>query len=384
MPVMRVLVDGLAFGMAAVGGVRRVFAELLPRLAADPSLDVVLALRARGGEAPPDWPGVRRAGYLLLPAPFASRSPLRRLVDGAIRPLERAWLRLRTGRPDLLHPTYYTPPLLAGAPTVVTVYDLIHRRFPEFYPTAEDDRFREAQAAVIRAASHVVCISEATRRDVVELLGIPPERTTVTPLAASLQVPAPGRAGAASDDSQPATLPSAEGAVLHVGMRAKYKNVPALLRAMRVRPELRGVELVLAGGEPDWLPEERPLVEGLRVRRLGRVTDAELAALYASAGVTVCASLCEGFGLPVLEAMAAGGVVAASRAGSLPEVGGDAAAYFDPRDAESIADALLRGLSLSAAERNAKAAAGRARAAGFTWDRTAALTREVWRRVAGS
>lgn len=372
---MRVLYDGLIFSMQSVGGISRYFRELIPRLALKNEAELAVALRI--GTKPPGFAEyVRTEPYLLLPEPFGHATGLKGLLRAVLSPID-GWVRRRYGgpAPDLFHPTYYTRCRTPGVPTVVTVYDLIHERFPELYNTPADFRFRQAKAECVRTADRVLCISEATRRDVVERLGVPEEKTTVTLLA-----------GGATSPPDPAADEAAgrrvrgKRFVLYVGSRWGYKNFPAVVEARRRRRELGDLVLLCVGGEP--LSRRTGSIPAPSLQLL-QVSDAGLRSFYRTAAVVVVPSLFEGFGLPVLEALAEGAVVACSNTGSLPEVAGDCAFYFDPRDPEGIADALAKAAALSGDERTAWAERARTRAAAFSWDRTADQTWDAYRRVLG-
>jgi glycosyltransferase involved in cell wall biosynthesis len=241
-------------------------------------------------------------------------------------------------------------------------------------------------------SASVLSISEAARRDVLARFKLPPERVTTTPLAADARFyPQPpdevARVRAAHN------LPPEM--VLFVGINKPHKNLVRLIEAFgRLLQQGSSATLVLAGPWDDRYPEakaaaasmpgRRPgnLPTGERVRFLGPVADADLPALYAAATVFVLPSLYEGFGLPVLEAMACGAAVACSNTSSLPEIAGDAALTFDPQDVEAIAGAI--GQLLGDEElRGRMVQAGLVQAAGFTWEKTAALTLAVYRQVQG-
>jgi glycosyltransferase involved in cell wall biosynthesis len=218
-------------------------------------------------------------------------------------------------------------------------------------------------------ADLLIAISESTRRDAVEFLGAAPERTVTVPLGVST----------APVGDEPRTASQ----LLYVGSRAGYKNWRALVEAM-ASPALREATLVCAGGGP-FTPAEVELLgaHGLRPRvQVRDVSDTELTRLYRRSAALVYPSLYEGFGLPPLEAMANGCPVIATDAGSVGEVVGDAACVIDPADPASLADGIERVLG-DDAYRQALSARGERRAALFTWSRTAELTSNCYRTLAG-
>jgi glycosyltransferase involved in cell wall biosynthesis len=220
----------------------------------------------------------------------------------------------------------------------------------------------------VRRARRLIAVSEATRDAVVSALGVAPQKVAVTHESAEL---AGSEADRAVLDRNGITKPF----FLYVGSAYPYKNLPRLLDAFA---QVEGdFQLVLAGDHEEFagaLRERAPR----NVVFPGPVSDAELVALYDAALAYVFVSRGEGFGLPGLEAMAAGVPVVAARAGSLPEIYGDAALYCDPDDSESIASALAQ-VAADAELRARLSALGRERAAEFSWARTATETLDVYR-----
>lgn len=274
------------------------------------------------------------------------------------------------------HSPYYLMPYRPGVPTVLTVYDLIPQLFPGSVPLRGRLVFMLTTRLALRAADHVIAISEATRRDFLALFPrLEPARITAVPLA-----PAPHfRPQPAAEIERVRKLFSLpDQFALYVGINKPHKNLVRLIEAWGLVKT--ALPLVIAGTWDARYPEASEAAGRLpagRVRFIGRVLDADLPALYSACRLFVFPSLAEGFGLPVVEALACGAAVACSNASSLPEVGGDAAAYFDPVDvramAASMADALRRPPD---AERSIR------QAAGFSWERNAARTLEIYRAVA--
>jgi glycosyltransferase involved in cell wall biosynthesis len=315
---------------------------------------------------------------------IVGRHPAGRLADAGLpaattarlawpgRLLTRAWVDLRRpalprgllGGLDLVHATSAAVPPPGGRPLVATVHDLAFHRHPDAYPSA-GRRYHERAARLVAAeAARILVPSEATARDLTSLYGVERGRITVTPLG--VEPPAePDRAGARRllrDLGVDGPF------LLAVGTLEPRKNLPRLLAAFgELAGELPSHRLVVAG-PVGWGPALRPGGDPARVRLAGPVADATLHALYEAADGLAYPSLYEGFGLPVLEAMAHGTPVLTSDRSSLPEVAGDAALLVDPLDVGAIAKGRAR-----------LAAAGRARAAGFTWRATAAATWAAYR-----
>jgi glycosyltransferase involved in cell wall biosynthesis len=285
---------------------------------------------------------------------------------------------------ELLHAPHYTLPLGWGGPSVVTIHDLIHVRFPRFHKPGVGLYARTMAGLAVRRASVVIADSEATRRDVVELLGAPAVKVRVVPLGVSPLLKPAAAADIAvfrTDHALPAQY------VLYVGARKRHKNLELLLRAWGVMRPGERPPLVLSGrawsGDQPLARLAHELGVEQSIKFSGDVHDeVALACLYSGAALVVQPSLAEGFGLPPLEALACGVAVLSSDAGSLPEVLGDAAVYLPPQDPAAWAMRVLE--LLADGERRATLGSrGRAHAATYTWARTAELTRAIYDEAAG-
>jgi glycosyltransferase involved in cell wall biosynthesis len=348
------------------GGIGRYTAEL------------ARALAGRGVSVCPLWAGARPAGAGGCALPGAYRLPgLLTLGQAAIARVAR---RLRL---DVLHdPTGAMPLRLAGAARVVTLHDAIPYIYPQTSARLDWLIYRVWLPWAARAAAAVITDSKQSQEDLVTHLPLPPERVTIVPLAADERFrPLPAAAVAPVLRHYGIDPPY----ILYVGALEARKNLPRLLAAYaRLRRWSERWRLVIVGARK-W--QSSPIFETVerlalasRVTFTGYVADEHLPALYAGADLFIFPSLYEGFGLPVLEAMACGAPVVASNASSLPEVAGDAAILVDPTDVEQIAAAMWLVLSqpaLAAALRDR----GLARAAQFSWDRTARETVAVYEAV---
>jgi glycosyltransferase involved in cell wall biosynthesis len=256
---------------------------------------------------------------------------------------------------DVLHcPTYYGP-LRPRVPTVVTVHDLAVLRHPATFPAWTRSYVPRVVPSVLRAATSVIAVSEFTAAEVEALLRVPRDRIHVIPNGVDHAV-FTGEGPRATGDY-----------VLAVGTLEPRKN---LERTIAATARL-GVELRVAG-DSGW-GGVRP--NGAHVRMLGYVDDLELASLYRGALCVAYPSLYEGFGIPVLEAMACGAAVVTSRGGACEEVADGTAELVDPLDVGAIADGIEAAIAKGAGR-------GIERAARFTWDETARLTREVYEAAA--
>ena len=243
--------------------------------------------------------------------------------------------------------------------------------------------FRLAATLALRAASLVAAISETTRDDLVHYFSVAPASISVTPLAADSRFQ-PQPSSEINRAREKYGLPARF--VLYLGINKPHKNLPALVDAYALLAAPHAPPLVIAGVWDERYPQARQRAEqqqmGDAVRFLGAVDDADLPALYAAATLFVFPSLYEGFGLPVLEAMACGTPVACASAASLTETVGDAARLFDPHAVADIRDAMVELLE-DGSLRSDLSAQGLARAHEFSWQATAASTLRCYRELLG-
>jgi glycosyltransferase involved in cell wall biosynthesis len=360
---MRLALDARLCAIHA-GGISRHIRQLLAGYATLGPAEEILVLVHRQS----------REGF----APFATRrllTPPHHRLEGWTLPLE-----LWPLRPDLLHcPDTVVPRAWRGA-SVVTVHDVAYLRRPELL-TPASRRYYGGVSRAVQVATRVIAVSEHTRRELLALTSVPPERLRVVHNAVDRRYGEPG--DPANDAAVVGRLALREPFILFVSTIEPRKNVTTLLEAYRqLRDSGRDLPLALVGAD-GWLSE--PVHEAVRTlgleahaRFLGHVPDDDLAALYRRAAVLAHPALDEGFGYPPLEAMAAGTLTVVSDAGSLPEIVGEAALRVPPTDAAAWAAALARVLDDRALAQDL-AAAGRQRAAAFTIERMARATLDVCR-----
>jgi glycosyltransferase involved in cell wall biosynthesis len=355
----------------APGGIGTYIRELVPALLnADPALKVTLFHS--------DFPVSPSLG------PEMTVLPVKRLPQ-SIRRLYPSWnlfgrptLPLPLQRLDVVHAPSPAaiPPASPGQRLVVTVHDLAFRVYPSLFPTVWRVLFRLGTRMAVRRADAIITVSQSTANDLVRYSRAEPSRIHVVPLAASLP----------PTEVEPAEalerMKIAQPYVLFVGTLEPRKNLVRLVRAYRRAVGRTRIphRLVLAG-PLGWRP--RPLLRELAVEGPGEVvltgkrSADELDALYRGAAAFAYPSLYEGFGLPVLEAMARGIPCIVSNTSSLPEVAGDAALAVAPRSVSGLAEAIERVLT-DEAEAARLSAAARARAEQFSWEHTARMTLKVY------
>jgi glycosyltransferase involved in cell wall biosynthesis len=305
----------------------------------------------------------------------------------------RLWHRLQiplpvelfTGRVRLYHATDFTlPPTLPGVCTLLTVHDLSFVRAPETATPVLKAYLDRVVPRSVRRAGHVLADSQATKDDLVELYGTPPEKITVLLGGVGSEF------GPVEDSTIRKTVRQRYNIgdypyIFSIGTVQPRKNYARLIEALAaLGPEFYDIHLVIAGGR-GWLesPIYRTVSESClpdRVHFIGFVRDEDLPALYADAVCLAYPSLYEGFGFPVLEAMACGTPVITSTVSSMPEVAGDAALLVDPYRADAIEDTLRRLLS-DETLRADLITRGYRQAAAFTWARAAQQLREIYRRM---
>jgi len=294
-------------------------------------------------------------------------------------PLELAGLAA-----DVVHFPDFIPLFQLRAPTVITVHDLAFLRFPGILDPNARRYYGQIDAAV-RRADAIIAVSESTRHDLDELLGVDPRRVAVIHEAAAPAFGPLDRAAVSERRIGDARLRAGDFA-LFVGTLEPRKNLRTLLEALRlVIDRKRTAPKLVIAGPRGWLDD--PLFATVRRLRLephitftGAVDRRALVWLYNACRVYLHPELYSGFGLPVLEAMQCGAPVIAARSSSIPEVAGDAALLLEPEDPEAWADAWEQLWDDSAARREL-GARGIERAAGFSWQRAAASTLDVYRRV---
>lgn len=350
------------------GGISRYFFELMLRLGKFESVQPTLFAGLYLSELPLHT--LRRCRIIGMRRPFrlGPAWPVVFRLGGAANQF-----LLRRLAPAIYHPTYYRPAARPpGTRLVMTVYDMIHENFPEFY---RDHETIEIKRRACEAADAIICISESTRRD---LLGYYPEfgrKTSVVYLAAAEHF----GAGQATAAPPPTGGPPY---ALFVGSRKDYKGFDIALEAWqqtkKIAPDLK---LVCAGGGAFSSQE----IAEFQRRDLGGLisqlpaNDAKLAELYRNAVVFIYPSRYEGFGLPILEAMACGCPVVCSHSSSLPEVGGTAASYFEPGESADLASKVIEVYG-DPERRLVMVQAGYRQRGRFSWDECARQTAQVYRK----
>ena len=368
--MLKVLVDGIVYGMQKHGGVSRCFTEVLASMAAVcPEVRIILHLPVRYRSKPLERTHIRLVHDLRL---WPQR--LQSVFANQLHKLGRR--KAMRHKPDIFHSTYYTMPYDPKLPSVVTVHDMIHERFPALLGASA---FPLEKRRIIEAADAVIAVSETTKRDLLKYIPIGEEKITVTHHA-----PNPLFTHPAKDEEIERFLAAHKlkrPYWLCVGDRNGYKNFGTVVRALPgVLPEVDG-QILAIGGDSRLLPWEMDFVVRHRMEKrikiLQDIDDDQLRLAYNAASGLVLPSLAEGFGIPIVEAMAAGTPVMCSDIPIFREVAGQAAVFFDPHNANEVAQRMLEVLDPDVRDRCIQK--GREWVKRYSWAKAAAKTAAVYK-----
>jgi glycosyltransferase involved in cell wall biosynthesis len=361
---MRVVYDYQIFNWQRYGGVSRYFCELASRIDNFPDSEARFAA------------GLHINGYLANDyqnLTIGKQRSANKIFNSVGNIINRQWsgYYLNSQPPDILHYTEYRPQIpVKNSMKVLTVYDMIHERFPDSFKHDKNPVI-STKAAMVKEVDSIICPSECSKRDLVEFCQIDPAKVTVIYHGYGLTAPAP--------IAPPVGI---KPYLLVVGERRWYKNFERLLQAYASDPTFRRDFDLRCFGVIDLTKQELALIDRLGLPRESIIwqtgSDAELVGLYQQAALFVYPSLYEGFGYPPLEAMAADCPVACSNVSCFPETVADAAELFDPYDVDSIAQALKNVLYDTA--RSAELVKlGKQNIQRFSWDRCAAEHHQVYK-----
>jgi len=376
---MKIAYDPQIFCAQTYGGISRYFCEIASRIAKEPGADVSVIAPMHVNAYLTHVSSGLISGFQ---APKTDHFQTKRGANYPRIALRGLGLLMGSGMlqamsPDIVHETYFFPYRLGGrrARRVLTIYDMIHEKFRSSFSSS--DKTARYKALAAERVDHVICISESTRRDVIDILGLAADKTSVIYLGFDLMGTAVGNIG--SHD-----LPTTAPFILYVGNRGGYKNFLGLLEAYGSSHQLKSeYKLICFGGgalQQDEIRKMQALgVDSNQVVQFGG-NDQLLTRLYQHASAFVYPSLYEGFGIPPLEAMSHDCPVICSNTSSIPEVVGDAGEYFDPTNVESMRTAIERVLATND-YRKLLISKGRERLKSFSWDRCAVETFDVYRKL---
>ncbi len=373
---MEIVIDGIVYHSQAFGGISRIFTEILPRICDnDKSIKIVLFTEGNTIQNTPKHPQIIQKK---LPD-FNHYFKPRRIFAPFTKQLQNL---LRTcivgnGKDKIWHSTYYSLPRNWNGKTVVTVADMIYERFPKFFNGPEADKFKELKKQCIKSSDAAICISETTRRDVIKYCGIDKNKCHVIPLAYSSIFTKLDKINI------PDTFNQIGKFILYIGARVSYKNYDTLIKAYSKWKKKDEVALVLIGS-PLTEEEKRQLYKSNildRVHCFSSIDDQKLNILYNLAEAFVYPSLYEGFGIPLLEAMACGCPVIASDIPSTVEIAGACPIYFSQLDIDSLLGAFE--ITQSEGRNSERVKNGFKQVKLYSWDKTAQETLKVYESLIG-
>jgi glycosyltransferase involved in cell wall biosynthesis len=299
---------------------------------------------------------------------------------------EQVLIPRAAGACDLLHIPHYNAPLLHRGPLVVSIMDVIHLSSPYRWNLGSYIYAKPMLNMVARKADHIITVSEYSKTQIMDVLGIPESKITVIRCGVESEFKPNGNTRECSEALK--VLGIHGPFLLYVGNLKPHKNVSTLLRAFGQLCSQKNWQhsLLIVGDDRRWRHSVEEECRQLGIRQktvlVPYVSQSLLPKIYSTAAIVVMPSIVEGFGLPVVEAMACGTPVIASRAASLPEVGGDAVLYFDPANAEELAAQIARVLD-SSELRALMRQKGIERAKQFTWQEAARRHIDVYNRLLG-
>jgi glycosyltransferase involved in cell wall biosynthesis len=363
---VRIHYDHQVFSLQSTGGNTRYHFELMREFVRYPDVetDLFLGLYPFKDVGAPSFRLPLAKGWDTSMSPGPTRYGINDVLNTAFA--------LRRGRYDIYHPTHHRYlPFIRARRMVVTLHDCTQEKFPQEF--RYNDRVLRYRKALFARADAIICISEASRRDLLRFYHVDPARTRVIHHGVNRLTP--------SLKETPRGFQSVRPYLLYVGSRAHYKNFRSLLHAFRDAGLYRDLDLLLVGGGPLTSADSRLIAElGLThaVVQLERATDDVLAEAYSSARLFVYPSLSEGFGLPPLEAMHLGCPALVCNTSCLPEICGDAPFYFEPNSPESLTEAL-RSAACDDTARARAVERGYKVASQYSWEKCAAETLALYR-----
>jgi glycosyltransferase involved in cell wall biosynthesis len=365
--MIKVVYDHQIFSAQKYGGVSRIFYELGKIISTYEDFDVKIHGGLYINQYINKLPKSVVMGRIIPAIPKSTN-----LLLNVNNYYHEKWLKNDT--PDILHKTFFNRTFeldrVKKSKSVITVYDMIHEKFMKW-----DTKFIKIKAEAIKNADHIMCISEHTRKDLLEMLDIAPEKVSTVYLGHSFE---------STVELQSSSLIS-HPYILYVGSRKSlHKNFSNLLKAYAINQQLKDNFRLVCFGHRPFSQKETDLMKNLGLSEKNVLhfsgDDTVLAEMYSHASAFVYPSLYEGFGIPPLEAMSLNCPVVCSNASSIPEVVGSAGEYFDPYEIESISQAIER-VVFSSERQSELIEKGKERINVFSWDKCAYETSSIYRQL---
>ncbi len=375
---MNIYIDGIIYNRQKTGGISRYFNEYfneLNKIDNDTKIEIIMDKKPIGTLPKKENVSIEKIKQLTIPRPNRIFKPLFQLVNDYIK--NRYWGKLTDG---VFHSTYFTTYKNLKIPQVLTVYDMIYEKFPSFFHTKSSVEFVTQKKECIDLADAIICISENTKKDLVDYYDVDKNKIYVIYLGVSPDFKKITNKNIKEKFLNKKNIKKPY--LLYVGGRDKYKNFLTFIKAYCNLNELNLDIIVVGGGK--FTEKEIDLFKKLNIKNkihnLDFVSNEELILLYNCATAFVFPSLYEGFGIPLLEAMACGTPVATSNSSSLPEVAGNSALYFNPKDINNMTE-VIKQVILEGRNSN-RIKLGLSRVKNFTWEKTAKETLSVYKKIA--
>jgi len=375
---MKILIDGISFNLKKTGGVNRYFLGILPYLKKlDKKIEIEFVIRS-GIELPAaSYEGIKISTINEIPISFPKTifkpllNPINQLINN------KYWLSTNG---DIFHSTYYTRHPNTNIPQVITVYDLIYEKYPQFFTGRKNKIFRQNKKEAIESANLIICISQNTKKDLLTYYQLDEEKIHVIyPGVNQIFKPITNKI---LKDKFLSKYKIKNPYFLYLGPRGRYKNFLKMIEAYSNWQRSNDFSIIAVGGDK-FTQKEISFFSKLglsnKIYNFGYVADQDLVLFYNCAHAFIYPSLYEGFGIPLLEAMACGTLVLASNRSAFPEVGKDSILYFNPESKEDIVQALNKSLNKSI--RNKYINKGLQRVRYFSWEKTAKQTLNIYKRL---
>ncbi len=366
---LQIILEGRIFEVQPLGGISRIYHEILPRICnMDKRMLFSIPTSDSLKQPLPQHPQITSCRSWFPAQRFLRPQTIFWQLQDYLRAKSEI-ASSQCSQKAIWHATYFQLPNWWQGPKIVSVYDLIHEQYPCFFNKGYDSIFRERKKRAILAADKIICISESVRSGVIETYNVPQERVIAVPLAGGDSF------RQLSQEEIPRDFWVDRPFVLYIGGRSYYKNFKTLLNAYAVWPRKNDIRLLVVGSPLSKAERRQIVAAGLEsnVICLSGITDENLCALYNQALAFVYPSLAEGFGIPLLEAMACGCPIVASRIPVFMEVAQDIPYYFDPLNKDELIAALETAcFSESIKSRREHILSN------YSWDRNARATLKIY------
>jgi glycosyltransferase involved in cell wall biosynthesis len=368
---MQIVIDGIIYQLQSKGGISRIYNEILPRICnLDESVRINLFTTGLSLQKLPNHPHIRHFPPAIISRNLYPNKIIKPFIEKIIQPQE--WISKFVKSNSIWHSTYYTRPEEWRGFEVVTVVDMIHERYPEYYDDEYSKQLKIRKEECILNSETIICISNATRDDLQSFYEVDDAKIHIIYLSHSSVF------RIIDDIDMKEKFQYSKPYFIYVGRRKNYKNFIFMLKAYSVWSMKNEISLVVVGNKFDRTEELLLQNFGIldNVHLHENPDDEQLCYLYNNAVALIFPSEYEGFGIPVLEAMACGCLVISSSIPSTREIADDVPIYFDPHDVDSLIHAYDMVLEENSDERIQN---GLRLVRGFSWDKTAKETLDVYR-----